>query len=92
MSTRTRWIAATTFALSMAAVVGAACSSEGSSPSSARIPVDGLVLGGHWDPFAFVDGCELATQRSSKESIAQALREIQEVEFNALLSHILSGT
>ena|SRR5439155_2293555 len=40
MSTRTRWIAATTFALSMAAVVGAACSSEGSSPSSARIPVD----------------------------------------------------
>jgi len=51
-----------------------------------------LVPGGHWDPFAFVDGCELATRRSSKESIAQALRGIQEVEFNALLSHILSGT
>ena len=51
-----------------------------------------LVPGGHWDPFAFVDECELATRRSSKESIAQALRGIQEVEFNALLSHILSGT
>jgi len=51
-----------------------------------------LLPGGHWDPFAFVDECELATPMPPTESIAQALRAIQEVEFNALLSHLLSGT
>ncbi len=51
-----------------------------------------LVPGGHWDPFAFVDECELATRRSSMESITQALRAVQDVEFNSLLSHILSGS
>jgi hypothetical protein len=47
---------------------------------------------GDWDPFAFVDACETAARRPSADTTGQTLRAIQEIEFNALLSHVFSGS
>jgi len=50
-----------------------------------------LVPHGEWDPFAFVDACEAALQPSAPDTIGRILREIQALEFNALLVHIFQG-
>jgi hypothetical protein len=49
-----------------------------------------LLLRGQWDPFGFVDACEAAARRLSADTTARTLRAIQEIEFNALLSHVFS--
>ena len=47
-----------------------------------------LIPQGDWDPFAFVDLCEEAAVLSASEPRAQLLREIQALEFGALLAHV----
>jgi len=50
-----------------------------------------LVPHGEWDPFAFVDACEAALQPSAPAAIGQILREVQALEFDALLAHLFQG-
>jgi len=47
-----------------------------------------LVPNGEWNPFAFVDACETALQPAAPAAIGRILREIQALEFDALLAHI----
>ena len=50
-----------------------------------------LVPHGEWDPFAFVDACEAALKPSAPAALGRILREIQALEFNALLAHMFQG-
>jgi hypothetical protein len=43
---------------------------------------------GNWNPFAFVDACEEAADRSSADPTVRALMLVQQVEFNCLLEHL----
>ncbi|MEW6304058.1 MAG: hypothetical protein AB1705_11335 [Verrucomicrobiota bacterium] len=45
-----------------------------------------LLPHGRWDPFAFVDACERAA-RSESNGTARLLREIQQLEMEALFEH-----
>lgn len=52
-----------------------------------------LVPGGRWDPLAFIDACQAVAQRSPAETAdATVLRDIQQIEFDALLRHIFGAT
>lgn len=48
-----------------------------------------LIENGEWMPFAFVDECERA-ESSRDEVRRKLLRDIQAIEFNTLVQHILS--
>lgn len=48
-------------------------------------PILKLVRNGQWDPFAFIDACE---KSSSSEERQAVLREVQRIEFTALLRHL----
>jgi hypothetical protein len=53
---------------------------------------DHLVPGGRWDPLALIDACQAAAQRSLVETGGGTLlREIQQIEFEALLRHIFAA-
>jgi len=47
-----------------------------------------LVPAGRWDPFGFVDACEKAAGPSAVS--VPLLQAVQEIEFDALLSHLLT--
>jgi hypothetical protein len=51
-----------------------------------------LVAGGNWDPYAFVDHCEAAADKSSADAQVQLLRELQAIESEAVLDRLLSGS
>jgi hypothetical protein len=44
-----------------------------------------LLPKGEWDPFAFVDACEHATNSAISTEDSKVLREIQQIEFEVLL-------
>ena len=46
-----------------------------------------LIVDGAWAPFAFVDACEQALQRSESDPEAQLLRQLQSVVLELLLEH-----
>ena len=48
-----------------------------------------LIENGEWMPFAFVDECERA-ESSRNENGQKLLREIQAIEFDTLIEHILT--
>jgi hypothetical protein len=48
-----------------------------------------LVPDGRWDSFAFVDACECAFGPPSSDSQKSLLREIQRIEFEVLLEHLI---
>jgi hypothetical protein len=45
-----------------------------------------LVHNREWDPFAFIDACEKASTSSDRNQ--SPLREVQRIEFNALLNYL----
>jgi hypothetical protein len=48
-----------------------------------------LTLPGAFDPFAFVDLCEMAERRSISDSTVLWLREVQHAEFQELVHHLV---
>jgi hypothetical protein len=50
-----------------------------------------LAPGGRWDPMAFVDQCEQAARASTPPTRNERLREIQQIEFEAVLEYLLGG-
>jgi hypothetical protein len=46
---------------------------------------------GAWDPFAFVDDCEAARRRGPGDAHYEFLRRIQQIEFEALVEHLLAA-
>lgn len=48
-----------------------------------------LMRGNNWDPFAFIEACEQAIGKATKEELV--LREIQRVESSALLNRFVVG-
>jgi hypothetical protein len=48
-----------------------------------------LIRGGEWDPFAFINACEAAAGETDGQR--RLLRQIQQLEFEALLDSIVSG-
>jgi hypothetical protein len=54
--------------------------------SSQRNLTGKLVRNREWDPFAFIDACEKAS--ASPDRSQSALREVQRIEFNALLNYL----
>jgi hypothetical protein len=48
-----------------------------------------LMPGGRWDPGAFVDACEAARQQCETEAPVDLLRELQRLETETLLRHLL---
>ncbi|HYV30666.1 MAG TPA: hypothetical protein VEO53_06100 [Candidatus Binatia bacterium] len=48
-----------------------------------------LMPRGEWDAFAFVDACEAAAGRPGNDPEGMVLREIQQVEFEVLLDHLV---
>lgn len=48
-----------------------------------------LLPGGDWDPSAFVDACEQA-RRSGSTAERMLLQQIQQIEFEAFLEHVVS--
>jgi len=59
---------------------------EGSSSLATR-----FVNNGEWDPFAFVDACEQHADKAGNHSGVQVLRDIQAVEIEVLLDHLLKA-
>ena len=55
--------------------------------TSHRDLVAKLPSNGEWDPFAFIDACARASSNSARSQ--SELRELQRIEFSALLSHLL---
>lgn len=55
---------------------------------SSRAPelTDKLLPNGDWDPFAFVETCEMASR--SPVSFRKELQQLQSIEFHALLEHL----
>ena len=55
----------------------------------ARLPVVGVTAGfvpqGRWDPFAFVDACQMAANKFGGD---EQLRKVQEVEFELLAEYL----
>lgn len=49
-----------------------------------------LIPGGHWDPFAFINLCERAAAKPPADARAQLLREIQSLESEVLIEHLLA--
>lgn len=49
-----------------------------------------LAPGGDWDPFAFVDACEHARHRGSAQEV-ETLKELQRIEFEVFVEHMLAG-
>lgn len=47
-----------------------------------------LLPRGRWDPFAFLDACETANESGASKDLRQMLRTIQEIEFDALVTHL----
>ena len=45
---------------------------------------------GDWDPFAFVDACQQASERALSITRVQSLRAIQEIEFDGLLAQLFA--
>jgi hypothetical protein len=68
----------------LAVRVGALLEARGRRDLAAR-----LAPGGRWDPFAVVDTCEQARHRGAKEELA-VLQEVQRIEFETLLEHLLA--
>ena len=50
-----------------------------------------LIPGGQWDSFAFVDACEDAFKQPSDQPRSLLLREIQRIEFEVLLEHLVQS-
>jgi hypothetical protein len=48
-----------------------------------------LIPRGEWDPFAFINACEAAAGKT--DAHRRLLRQIQQIEFEAMLDSILSG-
>ncbi|MEO5804643.1 MAG: hypothetical protein ABIR24_14045, partial [Verrucomicrobiota bacterium] len=48
-----------------------------------------LIRENTWDPFAFVDACEVALRKNDDSTIS-VLKQIQEIEFKTLLQHFTS--
>lgn len=49
-----------------------------------------LTLAGPLDPFALVDACEQVSRRPAQDPEAAWLRKIQQLEFEALIDHLVS--
>lgn len=45
---------------------------------------------GNWDPFAFVDACEVAAGLPLSDQRIQTLKAIQRIEFDCLLAHLFT--
>lgn len=43
---------------------------------------------GAWDPMRFIDACEAVAERPAEDAEARRLRQLQQIEFNALLDYI----
>ncbi|MCS1411226.1 MAG: hypothetical protein M2R45_04423 [Verrucomicrobia subdivision 3 bacterium] len=52
--------------------------------------VDPLIKNGQWDAFAFVDACSRALRDGPESPNYPALQQIQQLEFQSLLNHILT--
>lgn len=50
----------------------------------------GIIPGGVWDTFAFVDACERAAQVTSGNAAKTPLQEIQRIEFDSFLAYLCS--
>ena len=50
-----------------------------------------LAPGGRWDPAAFVDACEAARERGGAEGHVRLLREVQRLETEVLMAHLLAA-
>jgi len=50
-----------------------------------------LAPNGLWDPFAFIDACEQAAAAGESDSRQETLQRLQEIEFQALLEHVLDA-
>ena len=48
-----------------------------------------LIPSGQWNSLAFVDACEAVAEQPSGESQVLLLRELQQVEFEVLLGHLV---
>jgi hypothetical protein len=48
-----------------------------------------LLPEGEWDPFAFVDACAKAAGRAAQDPAVTRLRQIQALEFDQLLEHLV---
>lgn len=48
-----------------------------------------LTLPGGFDPFAFIDQCEIHERRPAGDPVVDWLREVQHAEFEELVSHLL---
>jgi len=49
-----------------------------------------LVPAGKWDPMAFVDACESASQKPGGDAQTTLLRDLQKIETECLLEHLCS--
>jgi hypothetical protein len=47
-----------------------------------------LIKNESWDPFAFIDACARVAGKTSADADRQFLREVQRIEFEALLEHL----
>src|SRR5204863_10064267 len=46
---------------------------------------------GDWDPFAFVDACQQASEGQLSIARVPTLQAIQEIEFDGLLAHLFAA-
>jgi hypothetical protein len=51
-----------------------------------------LVPNGLWDPFAFIDACEQVAGAGEADPRRTVLMRVQELEFDALVAHVLGGS
>jgi hypothetical protein len=56
-----------------------------------RVLREKIIPRGEWDAFAFVDACAQAERKPVAERQVRLLREIQKIETEVLLEHLLSG-
>jgi hypothetical protein len=47
---------------------------------------------GNWDPMAFIDACEAAAGLPPSDPHVHLLQEIQNIEFEVLLGHVVTGS
>jgi len=58
-------------------------------PTSAESLAATLIPGGEWDPFAFIKACEATSGEPHQQKLL--LRQIQQLEFEALLDSMVGG-